>query len=143
MKKEEVQVLGLKKSKEGKSYSEIKEELLRVDDYCKEVKSDKKLIERLYKRITETEKKLERKNKEIFNLKLKLDAKDPEKDSKNLSLNDLKKIMMLIKAEEGISKKEICETLYFNNKKINCGLTFLVRNKLIEDVSKHSQKYYK
>jgi len=143
MKEEEIEILGLKKLAEGKSYKQIKEEINNIDSFGKKIKVDKKVIEKQYKEIKKLKEQLEKQKKKIFNLKLKLDTKEPDKEKKNINLNDIKKIILLIRSENGLNKKDIYEILYFNNKKIDTILSFLKRNKLIEEKIISGTKYYK
>lgn len=141
MKKEEIDILGIKKIHEGKSSKQIKEEINNLYNFNREVKSDKKLIVKQHKQIKKLERELNKNKKELFNLKLEQSMK-PKDDE--LTLSDLKKVACLIKEENiGIPKAEIKSLCQIGNKKLDCGLSFLKRNKIINEVIKQGMKYYK
>lgn len=145
MKKEEIDILGLKKRAEGKSYKQIREEINNINNFSKEIKTDKKLIEKQYKIIIKLEKQIEKYKKKIFNLSLVKQSKriNSPRQSVELTLSELKKINYVIKDSNGIIKKDIKELCNLKEKKITRALSFLKRNKIISEVFLNGLKHYK
>ena len=128
MKKEEIDILGIKKSKEGKSQKQIYKEIKNLYNFDREVKLDKKLIVKQQRIIKKLEKEIQKQKKEIFDLKIKEDT-TPKGD---LTLSELKKITCLIKEENiGLPRAEIKSLCQIKSDKLDCGLSFLKRNKII------------
>lgn len=143
MKREEYDILGLKKRAEGKSSKQITKEINNLENFGQQIKVDKKIIVKQAKQIEKLEEKIEKQNKKIFNLSLAVNSKETDENTtKNITLNDLKRIISMVKSEEGLGKKEIKEACNITHKKIGCGISFLLRNKLIEEKIKNGQKYY-
>jgi hypothetical protein len=145
MKQEEYDILGLKKRAEGKSSKQIIKEINDINNFGKQLKVNKKTIAKQDKQIIKLKREIEKQNKIIFNLKLEINSKEDNKGNtiKSITLNDLKKITSIVKVESGLEKKEIAEACGITNKKINCALTYLLRNNMIEEKTKNGMKYYK
>ena len=138
MKKEELDVLGIKKTKEGKSYKQIRKEINDLEGFQKETKSDKKIIVKQQRQIDKLENKIEKLNKKIFNLGLKSEIKE----TKNITLGDLNKVIATVSFDT-VPKQEIKALCDLGIKELNCILNFLKRNNIVEESRKNGVTYYK
>lgn len=140
MKKEEFDILGIKKSKEGKSYGQIKKEINQLEDFQKECKSDKKVIIKQRNLIEKLGKKIIKLEKEIFNLGLRDDGED--KESKNVTVGDLRKVVSIVLCDT-VPEQEIRALCNMDLKKTKIALNYLKRtNQIIEERTK-GVSYYK
>ncbi len=137
MKKEEEDFLILKKTREGRNYNQIRKEFYDLNNFQKEMKSDKKIIVNQDKDINKLNKKIEQLEKKIFSYGLE----NNEKSEKNVTLGDLTKIIATVSLDM-VPKQEIKALCNLERKKIDCALNFLVRNKVIQELKRGGISFY-
>ena len=139
MKKEEYDILGLKKTKEGKSYDTIKKEINNLELFQKETKTNKKIIIKQQREINKLNNKIDKLNKKIFNFGLRDKSK---KETKNIILEDLNKVIATVSFST-VPKQEIKVLCNLKIKKLNCILNHLKRYEIIKESRKNGVIYYK
>lgn len=142
MKKEEYDILGLKKLKEGKSYKQIREEINELESFQKECKSDKKIIVKQNNQIERMAKKIEKLQKEIFNLGLKGETDIEVIGSKKVTIGDLRKVVSVVSCDT-VPEQEIRVLCNMDLKKTKIALNYLMRTNQIVEERKSGVTYYK
>lgn len=137
MKQEERDILGIKKKKEGKSVEQIREEIYYLDDFQREMKSDKKIIFKLNNDNEKLQKKIEALNKKIFNYELTKDTIQ----TKAIRLGELNKIIALTDSDK-LPKSELRALCNMTIEKVNCATSFLVKYNIIEETIIKGAKFY-
>ena len=143
MKKEEVEVLGLKKTKEGKSYREIKKEISNVMKTSNGIKLNERLLARKEREIMKLNKKIEKLQDKLFQEGLNKEMEQEKPNKKKVTLSQINKLLSLIKSESKTPKGELRDLVGLTKEQIDRALTFLKRNKLITEISNNGQKLYK
>jgi len=135
MKKEEIDILGIKKSKEGKSFSQIQKEINDLNNFQYNLCENKKVIFSQKDLINKQQREIDKLRKRVMELELSQSTKKED------NIGELGKILELT-TNERVPKQELRALCKLEKEKFEQIIKFLKKNRLVKEERSKGLFYY-
>lgn len=135
MKKEEVDFLGLKKIKEGKSSKQIKDEIESIESFQKKIKYNEKSYIKQSEEIERLKDEINKLQKKLMNVEL------GDTLTRYPTIKEASRIITLI-TDSPSTKNKLIQTSTLTREKVDVIVSFILKHKIIKEQTKNGIKYY-